>query len=198
MCRVQGGAVCGCNVQVHCAGALYARGTPDTALAPCTFAPVHVARSIIDPVLMTRGSSVRLDIQSSLDMLEIVQAVSDHIGRAAGLDEDALHWIGVAVRECVINAIKHGNQSDDRKRVHVEFTLLDGDPGPGIAIRVRDEGRGFDPASLPDCREPENLLKSNGRGIFLIRTFMDELELRRAPEGGMEVVMVKRAQPQQA
>ena len=147
---------------------------------------------------MTQGSSVRLDIRSSLDMLDLVQAVSDHIGRIARLDEESLHWAGVAVRECVINAIRHGNQNDDSKRVHLEFTTLDGDAGPGIAIRVRDEGRGFDPACLPDCRAPENLLKGSGRGIFLIRSFMDELELHRAPEGGMEVVMVKRAQPQQA
>lgn len=147
---------------------------------------------------MSRGSSVTLDFRSSLDMLELVQAVSDHIGRIARLDEESLHWMGVAVRECVINAIRHGNQNDDSKRVHLEFTTLDGDAGPGIAIRVRDEGRGFDPASLADCRAPENLLKGSGRGIFLIRSFMDELELRRAPEGGMEVVMVKRAQPQQA
>ncbi len=149
---------------------------------------------------MTRGSSVRLDIRSSLDMVDLVQAVSDHIGRMVGLDDESLHWTGVAVRECVINAIKHGNGNDDSKRVHIEFTTLDADAdtGPGIAIRVRDEGRGFDPACLPDCRAPENLLKGSGRGIFLIRSFMDELELRRAPEGGMEVVMVKRAQPQQA
>ena len=147
---------------------------------------------------MTRGSSVHLDVRSSLDMLELVQAVSDHVGRMAGLDEEALHWISVAVRESVINAIMHGNQNDDSKRVHVEFTPFEDHAGPGIAIRVRDEGRGFDPASLPDCREPENLLKSSGRGIFLIRSFMDELVLKRAPEGGMEVVMVKRAQPQQA
>ncbi|MBF8301489.1 MAG: spoIIAB [Acidobacteria bacterium] len=147
---------------------------------------------------MTRGSSVRLDIRSSLDMVDLVQAVGDHVGRIAGLDEDALHWIGVAVRESVINAIRHGNRNDERKRVHVEFTSLDGDAGPGVTIRVRDEGAGFDPASLPDCREPDNLLKASGRGIFLIRSFMDELELQRAPEGGMEVVMVKRAQPQQA
>jgi len=147
---------------------------------------------------MTRGSSVRLDFRSSLDMLDLVQAVSDHIGRLAGLDEEAGHWTSVAVRECVINAIKHGNQNDDRKRVHVEFTALDADAGPGIAIRVRDEGSGFDPDCLPDCRAPENLLKGSGRGIFLIRSFMDELELHRAPEGGMEVVMIKRAQPQQA
>jgi len=147
---------------------------------------------------MTHGSSVRLDFRSSLDMLDLVQAVSDHIGHMAGLDEDAVHWVGVAVRESVVNAITHGNQNDDLKRVHVEFTPLEDGAGPGIAIRVRDEGRGFDPASLADCRAPENILKSSGRGIFLIRSFMDELELRRAPEGGMEVVMVKRAQPQQA
>lgn len=147
---------------------------------------------------MTSGTSVRLDFRSSLDMLDLVQAVSDHVGRMAGLDDESLHWAGVAVRECVINAIRHGNGNDDSKRVHVEFTALDGDAGPGIAIRVRDEGRGFDPACLPDCRAPENLLKGSGRGIFLIRSFMDELELHRAPEGGMEVVMVKRAQPQQA
>ena len=144
---------------------------------------------------MTSGSSVRLDVRSSLDMLDLVQAVSDHIGRIAGLDEEALHWIGGAVRESVINAITHGNQNDDRKRVHVEFTSLEDDAGPGIAIRVRDEGCGFDPASLPDCRAPENLLKSSGRGIFLMRSFMDELVLQRAQEGGMEVVMVKRAPP---
>lgn len=147
---------------------------------------------------MTCDRSVHLDVRSSPDMLELVQAVGDRIGRIGGLDEEALHWIDVAVHESFINAITHGNQNDDRKRVHVEFTPLEDHAGPGIAIRVRDEGGGFDPASLPDCRTPENLLKSSGRGIFLIRASMDELALQRAPEGGMEVVMVKRAQPQQA
>ena len=146
---------------------------------------------------MNRGNSVRLDFRSSFDMLDLVQVVSDHVGRQAGLDDDAVHWVGVAVRESVINAIKHGNHNDERKRVHVEFTPLEGEP-PGIAIRVRDEGTGFDPSTLPDCLAPENILKASGRGIFLIRSFMDELTLQRAPEGGMEVVMVKRVQPQNA
>jgi serine/threonine-protein kinase RsbW len=147
---------------------------------------------------MTRGTSVRLDFRSSLDMLDLVQGVSDHMGKAAGLDEDARHWLGVAVRECVVNAITHGNRNDVDKRVHLEFTSFEDQTGPGVSIRVRDEGAGFDPGALPDCCAPENLLKSSGRGIFLIRNFMDEMDLRRAPEGGMEVVMVKRAQPQQA
>ena len=138
-------------------------------------------------------STVRLDFHSAFDMLDFVQVVSDHVGRMSGLDDDALHWVGVAVRESVINAIKHGNGEDERKRVHVEFTMLNGDTPPGIAIRVRDEGAGFDPGTIPDPLAPENVLKSSGRGIFLIRNFMDELQLRRAPEGGMEMFMVKRA-----
>lgn len=145
---------------------------------------------------MSRGHYVRLDFGSSLDMLDVVQAVCDQVGRQAGLDDDAVHWVGVAVRESVINAIKHGNCCDARKRVHVEFDLRTGDGPPGLAIRVRDEGVGFDPATLPDPLAPENLLKANGRGIFLIRSFMDELTLRRAAEGGMEVVMLKRAAAQ--
>ena len=146
---------------------------------------------------MPRGSTVRLDFRSTFEMLDFVQVVSDHVGRMAGLDDDALHWVGVAVRESVINAIKHGNGNDAGKRVHVDFTRLDDETPPGIAIRVRDEGPGFDPATLPDPLAPENLLKSSGRGIFLIRNFMDEMVLRRAPQGGMEVVMIKRvAKPQ--
>ena len=88
---------------------------------------------------MTRGNTVRLDFRSTFDMLDLVQLVSDHVGRYAGLDDDAVHWVGVAVRESVINAIKHGNAHDEDKRVHVEFTALEDCTPPGIAIRVRDE-----------------------------------------------------------
>ena len=141
---------------------------------------------------MTSGNTVRVDFHSSLEMLDLIQLVSDHIGRSAGLDEESLHWVGVALRESVINAIKHGNCSDVRKRVHVEFTMLQGDEVPGLAIRVRDEGCGFDPSTLADPLAQENLLKSTGRGILLMRSFMDEMTFQRAAEGGMEVRMVKR------
>ena len=137
--------------------------------------------------------TVRLDFHSTFEMLDVVQAVSEHLGRLAGLDDDALHWVTVAVRESVINAIKHGNGGDEHKQVHVDFTPLDASAPRGIAIRVRDEGPGFDPESVPDPLAPDNLLKSSGRGIFLIRSFMDEVALQRAAEGGMEIVMVKRA-----
>jgi serine/threonine-protein kinase RsbW len=141
---------------------------------------------------MTSGNSVRLDFHSSLEMLDFVQMVSDHIGRMAGFDDDSLHWVSVAVRESVINAIKHGNCSDIRKRVHVEFTSRDDRDGTLVIICVRDEGCGFDPVNLPDPLAPENLLKSSGRGIFLMRSFMDEMTFQRAAQGGTEVRMMKR------
>ena len=141
--------------------------------------------------------TVRLDFCSTFEMVDFVQTVSDHIGRLVGLDDDALHWVGVAVRESVINAIKHGNRGDERKRVYVEFTALERESPPGMAIRVRDEGPGFNPAEVPDPLHPDNLLKASGRGIFLIRSFMDDVQLQRAPEGGMEIRMTKRrTQPQ--
>jgi serine/threonine-protein kinase RsbW len=147
---------------------------------------------------MRSGQTVRLDFDSTFEMLDLVQVVSDHIARLAGLDEEARHWVNVAVRESVINAIKHGNRNDTAKRVHVEFTPLEGTAASqGVSIRVRDEGPGFDPDDVPDPLAPENLLKGSGRGIFLIRAFMDEMVLQRAAEGGMEMVMVKRAGPMQ-
>jgi serine/threonine-protein kinase RsbW len=139
------------------------------------------------------SAAVRLDFSSRFEMLDFVQVVCDHVSRLSGLDDDSTHWLGVAVRESVINAIKHGNANDESKRVHVEFTPLVRDAAPGLTVRVRDEGNGFDPSDLPDPLAPDNLLKSSGRGIFLIRSFMDHVDLRPAPEGGMEVVMVKRA-----
>ena len=141
---------------------------------------------------MTSGNTVRIDFHSSLGMLDFVQMVSDHIARTVGLDEDSIHWVGLAIRESVINAIKHGNCNDVRKRVHGEFTSLQGAGGAGLAVCVRDEGCGFDPATVADPLASENLLKANGRGIFLMRSFMDEMTFQHAAEGGMEVRMVKR------
>jgi serine/threonine-protein kinase RsbW len=143
--------------------------------------------------MITNGHVVRLQFCSAFDMLDFVQVVSDHVSRAAGLDEDALHWVGVAIRECVVNAIKHGNQSDVSKHVFVEFETDEHAEVPELIIRVRDQGEGFDPELVANPLDPENILKSTGRGIFLIRSFMDEVDLHRLPDGGMEIRMTKRA-----
>ena len=138
------------------------------------------------------GQLVHLEFTSAFEMLDFVQVVTEHMGRSVGLDDDARHWVSVAIRESVINAIKHGNQNDPSKHVFVDLeTPAQGDPE--LMIRVRDEGEGFDPQEVADPLAPENLLKASGRGIFLIRSFMDNVQLRRAPEGGMEIRMSKRA-----
>jgi serine/threonine-protein kinase RsbW len=131
---------------------------------------------------------VSLEFTSTFEMLDFVQVVSDHVGQTLGLDDDTQHYVGVAIRECVINAIKHGNRNDSSKHVFVEFSIVDS----VLTIRVRDQGEGFNPDTLADPLAPENLLKASGRGIFLIRSFMDDVQLRSAPEGGMEVRMIKR------
>ena len=141
---------------------------------------------------MTPPHTIRIEFGSAFDMLDFVQVVSDYVGRLAGLDDDSLHWVSVAVRESVVNAIKHGNQHDLSKRVAVEFTQVPAADPAELVIRVEDEGEGFDPESIADPLAPENLLKSSGRGIFLIRSFMDDVEVKRRATKGMEVRMVKR------
>ena len=137
-------------------------------------------------------SLVRLRIYSVFDMLDLVQLVSDHIGQMSGLDEDAIHWVGVAVRESVINAIKHGNRLDEAKQVTVEFAFVPPNAPTELIVSVTDQGEGFEVEEVANPLDPENLLKSSGRGIFFMRSFMDDVQLNRAPAGGMEVRMVKK------
>ena len=143
---------------------------------------------------MTSDQVVRLTFRSHFDMLDFVQVVSDELGRLVGFDGDSIHWIGVAVRESVINAIKHGNQDVEEKLVVVEFGLTPPADPKRLTVRVVDQGDGFDPVEIADPLAPENLLKSSGRGIFFMRSLMDDVRIRRAPEGGMEIVMVKTLQ----
>ena len=135
---------------------------------------------------------VKLEFTSSFEMLDFVQVVCDHVSRGIGLDEDSSHWVSVAIRESVINAIKHGNRNDESKRVFVDFETSVPAAGPELTIRVRDQGEGFEPQEVADPLAPENLLKSSGRGIFLIRNFMDDVRLQKVPQGGMEISMTKR------
>lgn len=138
------------------------------------------------------GHVIRLAFHSSFDLLDVVQLVSDRLTGQAGLDEDAMHWVSVAVRESVINAIKHGNREDAAKQVTVEFTFAPKDIPREFVVEVTDEGEGFDPEAVANPLEPENMLKSSGRGIFFMKSFMDDVRIGRRPGGGMSVRMVKK------
>jgi serine/threonine-protein kinase RsbW len=135
---------------------------------------------------------IRIELPSSFELLDLVQLLSDRISTLAGLDEDAVHWVSVAVRESVINAIKHGNREDNQKHVTVEFLLAPRTEPREFVVQVLDEGAGFDPEGIANPLEPENVLKSSGRGIFFMRSFMDDVSIARRPEGGMAVRMTKK------
>jgi serine/threonine-protein kinase RsbW len=134
---------------------------------------------------------VHLEIHSTIEAVDLVQEVTENIARQLGFDEETLHWTTMAVRESVINAITHGNGSDPDKRVFIDFTTAPASQPADLIVRVRDQGKGFDPELLSDPLDPANMLKASGRGIFLIRQFMDEVSVVRAREGGMEVRMMK-------
>ncbi|HYG64636.1 MAG TPA: ATP-binding protein [Thermoanaerobaculia bacterium] len=131
---------------------------------------------------------VHLAIGSRFENIELVQIVLKDSLVSLGLEEDALHWIDIAVREAVANAIKHGNAQDPAKKVDVDLAIV----GAELVIQVRDQGEGFDPGQIQNPLAPENLLKPNGRGIFYMKSFMDEINYGLEPGGGTVVTMRKR------
>ena len=140
---------------------------------------------------MTKSSdarTIKLDIASRIELLEVVQTLVANITSHLQFEEDAAHYMSVAIRESLVNAIKHGNKLDESKRVLIAFTLHD----DGLEVEVHDEGPGFDPGRVPDPLAPENLLKAGGRGIFFMRQFMDEVRYEFPPGGGTLVHMLKK------
>ena len=149
-------------------------------------------------VLSDRGAStsetaksILLEISSTFEMLKVVDLISEQFAQIAGLDEDGAHCLGVAVREAVANAMKHGNRNDFRKRTHVEYAACVDHAQPRVVVRVRDEGHGFDMTRLPDPLAPENISVTSGRGIFLMRALMDDVQVHHLPAGGTEIVLAK-------
>ncbi len=138
------------------------------------------------------GHNIHVEFPSLVEMLDLVQAIVEQLAQMLRVDEDSQHWVEVAVRESVINAIKHGNHHDPAKAVEIDFTMLPASEPSELRVRVRDHGHGFDPSSLPDPLAPENMLKASGRGIFFMRSFMDEVRIEPAQGGGMTVFMRKR------
>ena len=114
-------------------------------------------------------------------------AVAEFIGRS-GISEDAAYGIDMAVREAVTNAVLHGNLQDETKTVDI---VLKSSPD-AVEISVHDQGPGFNPEDVPDPTVTENIMKTSGRGIFFMRTFMDEVDWLIRPEGGTTVRMLKR------
>lgn len=134
---------------------------------------------------------VQIRFNSSLAILDLMQPITNKICDQLGFDEDTRYWIWLATQEALNNAIKHGNKMDETKMV--DFNV--GIEGDEFRIVIQDEGEGFDVTQVPDPTKPENLLKTSGRGIFYMRSFMDHVEY--SSEGGTKVTMIKRRASQE-
>ncbi len=132
------------------------------------------------------ATRVSYTLDSTLASVNKAEQAVTEVAAKSGFDEDECGRIAMAVREAAVNAVLHGNRYDPTKRVTVSFETIP----DSLTITVRDEGPGLDPSLIPDPLAPENLLKQSGRGIFLIRAFMDEVRFRDMSPG-TEITMIK-------
>ena len=138
------------------------------------------------PPLQDAGP-IRMSLSSRFENIELAQHLCGKLLDGRNVSEETKHWLLMALREALANAIKHGNRQDASKRIHLEMDVV----GQNLQISIRDEGEGFDPSAVDDPLAPENRLKTSGRGIFYMKTFMDDVRFRRVEGGGMEIVLTK-------
>lgn len=127
-------------------------------------------------------------LDSTLQSVDDAEAIVMSAAKDLGFEEDDQHQIGMAVRECMVNAVVHGNRYSKNKKVHLDIDSTE----DSLVIVIGDEGAGFDINSLPDPLASENILRQSGRGLLLIRAFMDDFDLHPRPGGGTEVRIVKK------
>jgi serine/threonine-protein kinase RsbW len=132
--------------------------------------------------------TTELKLSSRIEAVAEAAAAVTGIVRRLSIDENAAFGIDMAVREAVTNAVLHGNKSDETKFVEVIVTSS----SVALEIKVHDQGPGFNPEMVPDPTKDENILKTSGRGIFFMRTFMDQVDWVIRPEGGTTVRMLKK------
>ena len=132
--------------------------------------------------------TVELKLPSRIEAIGEAAAAVVDAARRLGFAEDALFGIELAVREAVTNAVLHGNRQDESLPFEVGVAGTDA----GMTVTVRDRGEGFDASHLPDPTAEENILKTSGRGILFMRTFMDEVGWELPPGGGTLVRMIKK------
>ena len=142
----------------------------------------------LESMSLRPNRSFELTISSRLEELEAVQRLIVEASEAFGLSEDIAYWLELTISESVINAIRHGNKSDPSKQAHLQISC----DGACVEVIVDDQGKGFSLDDLADPTEAENLLKPCGRGILIIRSFMDEVDLSPREGGGTRLRMLKR------
>jgi serine/threonine-protein kinase RsbW len=136
---------------------------------------------------MSETQRIEISFPSRVEFLNLVHTVTDEMARMAGFDGDESLNISLAVREAATNALIHGNGRDESKLVQVVFGVGEG----SISVDIEDQGTGFNPEDVDDPRDPTNVGRTSGRGIFLMRSFMDAVSFTRSNSDGMHVSMCK-------
>ena len=138
---------------------------------------------------MTHSSreTLRLVIPSEPKRIAEADEFVESALRERGVSETLISDLAIAATEMVNNAIIHGNKKDASKNVTISMAFT----AQEVEIRVEDEGNGFNPDTVPDPLAEENLLREVGRGIFIVRSLMDNLQYERTGHGGMAVIMRK-------
>jgi serine/threonine-protein kinase RsbW len=126
-------------------------------------------------------------LESTLESVDNAEELAVGMAQRAGFDEDDLMKIGMAVRESMVNAVVHGNRYNANKKVRFSVAAN----SQRFTIQIADQGEGFRFEDVPDPLAPENIMRTSGRGIFLIRSFMDEFQMRHLEPHGTEVTLVK-------
>jgi len=142
------------------------------------------------PVSTPKAGRMKFSLSSTMESVSEVEAAAEKLATEAGIEEDDRFHVTMAVREAAVNAVLHGNEYDPSKKITVSLE----NTGDALVFKVADEGKGLDPETLPDPLAPENLLRGTGRGIFLIRSFMDEVHFRQL-HPGTEVTLIKKLSP---
>jgi serine/threonine-protein kinase RsbW len=132
------------------------------------------------------GNRVSFTLDSTLETVNSAEETAGRMAAEAGFDDEDVMKISMAVREAAVNAVMHGNAYNPSKKVTLAFERTDAD----LVITIRDQGPGLDASKIPDPLAPENLMKTSGRGIFLIRSFMDVVEIHPS-HTGTELKMIK-------
>lgn len=132
------------------------------------------------------GDRISYKLDSTLETVDNAEQTASRIALESGFGEDEVMQIAMAVREAAVNAVLHGNAYDPEKKVELEFERTDSD----LVITIRDQGKGLDEKKIPDPLAPDNLLKTSGRGIFLIRSFMDDVQIHPS-QTGTEIKLFK-------
>jgi serine/threonine-protein kinase RsbW len=128
-----------------------------------------------------------LEIESTPNNLITVEEFVNYFSVDLGLDQEKINGLLLAVTEATTNAIIHGNKNNKLKMVRIAVYV----EGNDITVKIKDEGKGFDPSIVPDPTDPENLLKDSGRGLYLMRVYMDELKYIQTPEGTETILKLK-------